>query len=158
MANFSSPLKASVATVRPLCVCKLGLDIGRVLDAALQSALILMHTLLSFGCCLLNPCTSAELHFAIWSEYAIGPVRMTAEAELQEHEIERPTSPSRVPHTVASIRPSVKYVEVEGPNKRFLRQALAPPQPVLPRKQTRLHAPPIGLRQRVPLSSSLTGK
>lgn len=119
---------------------------------------IFVHILLSFGCYLSNPCSSAELHFATWSAYAIGPARMTTDAELQEPEIERPTSPSRVPHTVSSIRPSVKYVEVEGPTKRFLRQALAPPRPVLPRKQTRSHAPPIGLRQRVPLSSSLTGK
>ncbi|KAL3144168.1 hypothetical protein ABBQ32_003952 [Trebouxia sp. C0010 RCD-2024] len=73
---------------------------------------------------------------------------MTADTELQDPEVERPSSPSRVPHTAASIRPSVKYVEVEGPNKRFLRQALAPPRPVLPRKQIRLHAPPVGAHGR----------
>lgn len=100
----------------------------------------------------------AALHFATWSAYAVGAVKMTAAIELQEPEIETPSSPSRVPYTTSSIRPSVKYVEVEGPNKRFLRQVLAPPRPVLPRKQSRSHAPPIGLRQRVPLSSSLTGK
>ena len=77
---------------------------------------------------------------------------------LQEQEAERPSSPARAPVSVMSVRPSVKYVEVEGPNKRFLRQALAPPRPVLPRKQTRTHATPAGLRERVPLLSSLTGE
>lgn len=83
---------------------------------------------------------------------------MPEQIELQEPEVERTSSPARVPHTVSSIRPSVKYVEVDGPNKRFLRQALAPPRPVLPRKQTQAHALSEGLRERVPLASSLTGK
>lgn len=150
IANFSSPLKASVATMRPLCICKVGLDIGCV-PKLLASP---------FG----SPTADfdseslAPLHLATWSASAVGTVNMTAANELQEPDLETPSSPSRVPHTSSSIRPSVKYVEVEGPNKGFLRQVLAPPRPVLPRKQSRSHAPPAGLRQRVPLSSSLTGK
>ncbi|DBA90468.1 TPA: hypothetical protein ACH3X1_003733 [Trebouxia sp. C0004] len=82
---------------------------------------------------------------------------MATKVELQGTDAERPSSPARTSHPVASVRPSTKYVEVEGPNKRFLRQALAPPRPVLPRKQVRVHSPPTGLRERVPLLSSLTG-
>lgn len=82
---------------------------------------------------------------------------MATNIELQETEAERPSSPARTSHSVASVRPSTKYVEVEGPNKRFLRQALAPPRPVLPRKQVRVYSPPTGLRERIPLLSSLTG-
>lgn len=88
---------------------------------------------------------------------AHGEAAMVTNIELQGTEAERPSSPARTSHPVASVRPSTKYVEVEGPNKRFLRQALAPPRPVLPRKQARVHSPPTGLRERIPLLSSLTG-
>ena len=77
--------------------------------------------------------------------------------ELHDAAEERPASPSRSIHPVTSVRPSVKYVEVDGPNKRFLRQAQAPPRPVLPRRHTRTHSNAVGLRERMPLVSSLTG-
>lgn len=83
---------------------------------------------------------------------------MNLGVEVREEAGSRPASPAKALYTVHSVRPSTKYVEVEGPNKSFLRNALAPPRPVLPRKHESFHKPPNGIRERVPLTSSLKGK
>lgn len=81
------------------------------------------------------------------------------EEETEEYIEETPQSNKRDRFLRPGTPPSVKYRDVEPPNKVQLAAALAAPRPTLPRQHrgsVRSRAP--GLRESNPLGSSLKGE